>query len=144
MPQLKISSPCSVVFPSIRDNVTVLVTYLVSKWILGWRPFHVSRPYFLFSLSGISDTASGTVSPVNTGKPYLYFNNCTTQILLFCTKTKKFIINLHIITLLLNVSRSLIIFQLLLHLLVNVQTKLHGLSPRANYTDRAAAAGRRS
>jgi hypothetical protein len=25
-----------------------------------------------------------------------------------------------------------------------VGTKLHGLSPRANYTDRAAAAGRRS
>jgi hypothetical protein len=24
------------------------------------------------------------------------------------------------------------------------KTKLHGLSPRANYTDRAAAAGRRS
>jgi hypothetical protein len=27
---------------------------------------------------------------------------------------------------------------------VHLKTKLHGRSPRANYTDRAAAAGRRS
>jgi hypothetical protein len=29
-------------------------------------------------------------------------------------------------------------------ILIPPKTKLHGLSPRANYTDRAAAAGRRS
>jgi len=28
--------------------------------------------------------------------------------------------------------------------LLNIRKKLRGLSPRANYTDRAAAAGRRS
>jgi hypothetical protein len=66
----KISFPCSVVFISIRDNVTALVTYLVSKWILDWEPFHVTRPYFLFSLSGISKRASRRISPVNTGISY--------------------------------------------------------------------------
>jgi len=30
------------------------------------------------------------------------------------------------------------------HMHIKTKTKLRGLSPRANYTDRAAAAGRRS
>ena len=42
------------------------------------------------------------------------------------------------------IDKSIISSNQLMHILLNVHKKLRGLSPRANYTDRAAAAGRRS